>query len=187
MTIQLYFFASDNGAHNEGGHSYLFFDSSGPLRGFKRSMYDGGIRTPMMVRWPNMVSANVVSQKMWSFWDFLPTAAEIAGLQSLVPSNIDGVSRLPTILGKNQAAPSYFYFEFCCDGNFRRAIRQGDWKGVEWSLNGAFELYNFTTDIGEQNNIARNNPTVVAHLKQLMTEAHVESTLYPSDPCNPGC
>ena len=79
------FFTSDNGAHNEGGHNYQFFDSSGPLRGFKRSMYDGGIRTPMIVRWPGVVPMGKVDvTSVWSFWDILPTFADIAGKSNTV-------------------------------------------------------------------------------------------------------
>jgi len=95
------FFASDNGAMNEGGHNYTFFDSSGPLRGFKRSLYEGGIRSPSMVRWRGNIAANSTSDFYWAFWDFLPTAADIAGVPpSSLDFPMDGVSILPTLLGQ---------------------------------------------------------------------------------------
>jgi len=183
------YFTSDNGAHNEGGHSYEFFDSSGPLRGFKRSMYDGGIRTPMIVRWPGVVQPGKVDNtSVWAFWDIFPTLTDIAGVPSSeLPKNLDGVSKLPTILGKNQPPPEYLYWEFCCNRDFRHAVRVGDWKGVKWTLNATLELYNIVTDQGEQINVAAQYPNVVKQLETVMKEAHVESTNYPSNPCNAGC
>src|SRR5262249_3341884 len=87
------FFTSDNGPHKEGGAVPAFFQSSGPLKGYKRSMHEGGIRVPMIVRWPGKVPAGVVSEYAWAFWDFLPTAAELAGTTG--PAGIDGTSVLP--------------------------------------------------------------------------------------------
>eukprot|EP00026_Physarum_polycephalum_P008122 Phypoly_transcript_08200.p2 GENE.Phypoly_transcript_08200~~Phypoly_transcript_08200.p2 ORF type:complete len:254 (+),score=40.69 Phypoly_transcript_08200:691-1452(+) len=182
-------FASDNGAHNEGGHSYLFFDSSGPLRGFKRSMYDGGIRAPLVAWWPGKIPAGRVDNTSYfAFWDLMPTFGDIAGLApTQMPSNIDGVSRLGTLLGQTQQNPDYLYFEFCCNLNFTSAVRSGDWKGVRWCLDCPIELYNVTEDIGEQNNVASEFPSVVSSLTTIFTEAHVESKIFPSNPCNAGC
>jgi arylsulfatase A-like enzyme len=182
-------FASDNGAHNEGGHSYLYFDSSGPLRGFKRSMYDGGIRAPLLAWWPGHVPAGRVdTESYFAAWDLMPTFAELAGIpQSQWPSNIDGMSRLDTLLGNPQPNPDYLYFEFCCNGNFTTAVRSGDWKGVKWCLNCPIELFNVTADIGEQHNVASLLPSVVSTLATIFTKAHTESTTFPSNPCNPGC
>ena len=96
------FFSSDNGPHREGGHDPNFFHSSGPLRGIKRDMYEGGIRAPMIVRWPGKVKAGAVSDFVWAFWDFLPTAAELAG--AAAPRGLDGMSVAPTLLGRAQTA-----------------------------------------------------------------------------------
>ena len=104
------FFASDNGAHLEGGHSYTFFNSTGGLRGHKRSMYEGGVRSPTIVQWKGTIEAGSVSDYPWAFWDIMPTMAEIAGSQHSVPENIDGQSILPTLHGKSQAPPEYLYF-----------------------------------------------------------------------------
>ena len=121
------FFTSDNGPHREGGGDPDFFDSQGPLRGIKRDLYEGGIREPMIARWPGRIKADTVSNQVWAFWDFLPTAAEIAGVKP--PTGIDGISMLPALLGKEQKSHDYLYWEFHERG-FQQAIRMGDWKAV---------------------------------------------------------
>ena len=100
-------FASDNGAHLEGGHSQLFFNSTGGLSGHKRSLYEGGVRSPTMARWPGTVPAGV-SPYRWAFWDVLPTFAELAGLEP--PSGLDGVSIVPTLKGRSQPAHTLLYW-----------------------------------------------------------------------------
>ena len=98
------FFSSDNGPHKEGGADPKFFDSSGPLRGYKRSLHEGGIRVPMLVRWPDHVPAGTTSDLPCAFWDFLPTAAELVGVEP--PAGLDGLSLVLTLLGKpGQRAP----------------------------------------------------------------------------------
>ena len=104
-------FSSDNGPHREGGHDPEFFGSRGGLRGIKRDLYEGGIRVPAIARWPGQIQAGAVSGHPWAFWDFLPTAAELAG--TTTPGNIDGTSIVPTLLGKEQSEPGYLYWEFC--------------------------------------------------------------------------
>ena len=103
----LVIFASDNGAHHEGGHSHLFFNSTGGLSGHKRSLYEGGVRSPTMARWPGTVPAGV-SPYRWAFWDVLPTFAELAGLE--VPRGLDGVSIVPTLMGRSQPAHALLYW-----------------------------------------------------------------------------
>src|SRR5208283_5022907 len=95
------FFSSDNGPHKEGGADPSFFHSSGPLRGIKRDLYEGGIREPMLARWPGKIQPGTVSDVPWAFWDVLPTAAELAGAK--VPANLDGISMVPALLGEKQA------------------------------------------------------------------------------------
>jgi arylsulfatase A-like enzyme len=102
------FFASDNGAHLEGGHSYKFFNSTGGLLGHKRSLYEGGMRSPTMARWPGTITPGV-SDFAWAFWDFMPTVAELAGVTAL-PKDIDGISIVPTLMGKTQPAKDYLYW-----------------------------------------------------------------------------
>src|SRR5256885_12624791 len=100
-TNTLVLFSSDNGPHQEGGVDPKFFNSSGPLRGIKRDLYEGGIRVPMIANWPGRIAPGQVSDAVWAFWDFLPTAAELAGAK--VPSGIDGLSMVPAILGEAAA------------------------------------------------------------------------------------
>lgn len=124
------FFASDNGAHNEGGHSHLFFNSTGGLRGFERSYYEGGIRTPSLVRWPGVVKPGSVSPAQWAFWDVLPTLCDIIGAP--VPeSAMDGRSFLPALQGKHQEPPEYQYWTWTSASKKPGyGVRAGNWKGV---------------------------------------------------------
>ena len=123
------FFTSDNGPHKEGGADPEFFHSSGPLRGIKRSLHDGGIRVPMLVRWPGRIQPGSTSDLPWAFWDFLPTAAELAGAEP--PSDIDGLSIVPTLLGRpGQRRHEFLYWEFHEGQHSKQAVRTGRWKAV---------------------------------------------------------
>lgn len=172
----LIIFSSDNGPHNEGGHDHTFFDSNGPLRGFKRDLYEGGIRVPTIARWPGRIKAGTVSNQVWAFWDFLPTAAEIAGAKT--PSGIDGKSMLPAFLGKKHVKRDFLYWEFHERG-FKQAIRMGDWKAVRLRWNGPVELYNLSSDIGENNNIADEHPDIVAKVRTIFETERTESEHWP--------
>jgi len=170
----LVFFSSDNGPHKEGGHDAEFHDSNGPLRGIKRDLYEGGIRVPMIVRWPEKIPAARVSNDVWSFWDFLPTVAELVGAER--PREIDGVSILPMLLGQRQPVQhEYFYWEFYERG-FQQAIRAGDWKGVKLEGKKPLELYDLANDPGETRDLAAEMPEVVGKLEGLMRNAHVETS-----------
>jgi arylsulfatase A-like enzyme len=169
-------FSSDNGPHEEGGHKSDFFDSNGPLRGIKRDLYEGGIRVPALARWPGKIQAGQVSDQIWAFWDFLPTAAELAGLPP--PTGIDGISMAPALLGKPQKSHEYLYWEFHERG-FHRAVRMGDWKGVRLGTKLPLELYNLKEDIGEENNVAAKYPKVVAEVERIMKEARTDSAEFP--------
>ncbi len=170
------FFTSDNGPHKEGGSDPNFFDSNGALRGIKRDLYEGGIRVPMIVRWPDRVKAGKTSDQVWAHWDFLPTAAEIAGVKA--PKGIDGISMLPAITGKKQRSHEFLYWEFH-EGGFKQAIRMGDWKGVRLDPGRDIELYNLQTDLSERNNIAAANPEVVKRIENHLKSARTESGLWP--------
>lgn len=170
------FFSSDNGPHREGGHDPDFFRSAGPLRGIKRDLYEGGIRVPTIARWPGKIRAGVASDQVWAFWDFPPTAAEIAGLKS--PQGIDGISILPALTGKPQKNHEYLYWEFFEKG-FKQAIRVGDWKAVRMAPGKPLELYNLKTDIGEQNNIARKHPDVIARIEEILNTVRTDSEHWP--------
>lgn len=176
-TNTVIFFSSDNGPHKEGGVDPKFFDSSGPLRGIKRDMYEGGIRVPMIVWWPGRIKAGTVSDQVWAFWDFLPTAAEIAGTRLL--ENIDGISMLPTLLGRKQTNQHEFlYWEFHEKGS-KQAVRMGDWKAVRLAPAKPLELYNLKTDPSEAVNVAENHSDVIAKIESYLKTARTESERWP--------
>ncbi len=162
----LVFFTSDHGPDYDVGNR--LFQSNGPLRGIKRDLYEGGIRVPMIVRWPGKVPAGVMSDQIWAFWDFLPTAAEIAG--TVPPIGIDGVSVLPALLGKSNIEHSPLYWEFYELG-FEQAARVGDWKAVRHTLGKALELYNLKNDLGEEEDVAASNPEVVRKMEESLRKA----------------
>lgn len=171
------FFASDNGPHKEGGANTEFFNSSGPFRGIKRDMYEGGIRVPMIARWPGKIPADVTSEQVWAFWDFLPTAAELAKVKP--PGGIDGISMLPALLGKKQTNQHEFlYWEFHEKGS-KQAVRTGDWKAVRLAPGAPLELYNLKTDPGETNNVAAAQPKIVARVETYLKKARTESEHWP--------
>jgi len=171
------FFSSDNGPHKEGGVDPKFFQSAGPLRGIKRDLYEGGIRVPMIVRWPGTIKPGRVSDQVWSFWDFLPTAMEIAMLK---PSEkIDGISMLPTLLGRtqtNQHAALYWEFH---ERGFQQAARMDQWKAVRPQAGEPLELYDLKSDLAEKRNVAQEHPDVVAKMESYLKSARTESPQWP--------
>lgn len=177
----LVIFTSDNGPHGEGGHDYQFFDSNGPLRGFKRDLYEGGIRVPFIAHWPEKIAPGSTSDQIGAFWDFFPTAAEIAGAD--VSQNIDGISILPTLLGEpeKQQQHKYLYWEFFERGG-RQAIRVGDHKAIRYNVNddpdSVLELYDLASDPGETLNIADTNSERVKKFDALLRKARSESDLF---------
>lgn len=175
------FVTSDNGPHREGGADPEFFNSSGPLRGIKRDLTDGGIRVPMIVRWPGKIEADTISHEAWSFQDILPTAAELASTAS--PEGIDGVSMVPTLLGSQiagheQAEHEYLYWEFHERG-FKQAVRMGPWKGIRNKPGRPIELYHVVTDLAEENDVAKNHPELVAEIETIFETARTPSPHWP--------
>jgi arylsulfatase A-like enzyme len=174
------FFSSDNGPHKEGGVNPAFLSSAGPLRGIKRHLYEGGIRAPMIVRWPGKAPTGKVSDQVWAFWDFLPTAAAIAGAKA--PAGIDGISMLPTLLGQKQTNQHEFlYWEFH-EGGSKQAVRMGDWKAVRPGLGQPLELYDLGKDLGEKDSLADQHPEVVAKIEAYLKSARTESEHWPLRP-----
>ena len=177
---------SDNGPHLEGGHDPKFFDSNGPLKGFKRDLYEGGIRAPFLVRWPGHVPENTTSDLISAHWDILPTCCELAGVD--VPKDTDGVSLVPTLLGHaNEQTPhEYLYWEFHERGG-KRAVRFGKWKAVQLNLNkkksSPIELYDLSKDIDESDDIATKHPDIVSQAQTMFEQAHTPSSiwLFPFD------
>ncbi len=172
-------FASDNGPHLEGGADPDYFDSNGPLKGYKRDVYEGGIRTAMLVRWPGKVKPGSVSDHMSAFWDILPTFAEITGSEK--PEITDGISFLPELLGKKQKEHEYLYWEFHEQGG-KTAARMGNWKAVKRDINkvpqGNTELYDLSVDDVETNDISASHPDIVKRMEEIMKEAHIPSDIF---------
>jgi arylsulfatase A-like enzyme len=174
-------FTSDNGPHKEGGADPKYFNSNGPFKGTKRDLYEGGIRVPMIAKWPGKIKAGSTSDHISAFWDVFPTFANITGVE--VPDNIDGISFLPELLGdtKKQEDHTYLYWEFHEKGG-RQAIRMGDWKAVKYNVlktpNKPMKLFNLSSDIGEQNDVAIKNPEVVKQIESLFKEARTSSDVF---------
>ncbi|MEZ5363286.1 MAG: arylsulfatase [Bryobacterales bacterium] len=159
----LILFSSDNGPHQEGGHDPKFFESQGGLRGIKRDMYEGGVRVPALARWPGRVKPGVVSKQVWAFWDFFPTACDLAGIAP--PAGLDGVSIVPALDGKSLAERPPLYWEFHERNNTAMAARDGDWKAVRKSPKAPIELYDLSQDVAERHDVAARNPQVVAKME----------------------
>ncbi len=178
-------FTSDNGPHVEGGHDPEFFRSHGALRGVKRDLYEGGIRVPMIARWPGRIAAGRVVEAPFAAWDILPTFAELGGAKA--PAAVDGVSLVPTLFDRpGQAEHEYFYWEFS-EGTPRQAVRAGEWKAIRtFAHNGGperFELFNLTADLGEIRNVAAEQPLILERLRRYMAEAHRLNARFPL-PCD---
>lgn len=172
----LVLFTSDNGPHKEGGHDAEYFQSSGPLRGTKRDLYDGGIRVPALARWPGTVPSGKASDAVWAFWDLLPTLGELSG--GRVPSGLDGQSIVPVLQGRAQKAQAFLYWEFHERG-FTQGVRHQNWKAVRAGLKGKLELYDVTADVGEKRDVAAAHPEVVARIEKYLATARTESAEYP--------
>ena len=176
----LIIFTSDNGPHKEGGADPDYFDSNGPLKGYKRDLYEGGIRVPMMAYWPSKIQPGSTSNHPSAFWDFFPTAIEIAGVKKKF-AGIDGISFLPTLVGKEQKSHPYLYWEFLERGG-RQAVLMNQWKGIRLNMaknpDAPIELYRLTDDIGEENNLAQEYPQIVKKMDRLMKEAHVNTEIF---------
>ncbi|HVT81983.1 MAG TPA: sulfatase-like hydrolase/transferase, partial [Phycisphaerae bacterium] len=204
----LVIFTSDNGPHEEGSNKAAFDKASGPLRGIKRDVYEGGDREPFIARWPGHIAANSETAQPIAFWDFMPTAMELAGPPGSgigvspmgAATASDGISFLPTLLGhpENQKQHDYFYWEFHENG-FHQALillqnalgnagspdyierKQAGpmWKGVRHGLNAPIELYNLNEDVGEKKDVAREHPEVVARMAEYFSKCRTESAEFP--------
>ncbi len=171
----LVFFCSDNGAASrwEGR-----FDSSGKLRGHKRDMYEGGIRTPMIVWMPGTVPAGRVSDYPWYFPDVMPTLADL--VNAPMPDNIDGISVLPEVLGSSMPVSNRFmYWEFY-EKSFKQAVRWKNWKAVREGLDGHLELYDLSIDEAEENDVSTKNPEIVSEMLDYLKTARTESPYWSS-------
>ena len=159
------FFTSDNGAAKrfDGVHN-----SCGKMKGHKRSLNEGGIRVPMIVRWPGKIKAGTVSELPWYFPDVMPTLAQLAGVSGEVPKKIDGISVVPALLGRGeQKKHEYLFWVFGA-----RAVRMGQWKAIGY--HNRLKLYDLSKDIGEENDLAAEHPEIAKRMGKIMLEAHEE-------------
>lgn len=166
----LVIFTSDNGPGSEGGADLAFFESAGGLRGEKRDLYEGGIRVPMIARWPDRVGANRTSAHVSAFWDVMPTFGELAGVP--VPRT-DGISFVPELLGQKQSAHDHLYWEFHEGGKRAQAVLLGSYKVIrQWSPGArgrqAFEVFDLAADPSETTDISASRPDLVARALKVM-------------------
>jgi arylsulfatase len=177
----LVLFTSDNGpTHNVGGADSTFFKSAGDLRGLKGSLYEGGIRVPLIASWPGKIKAGGTCDTPFAFWDFLPTLCEVTGADT--PKGLDGISFLLTLLGKGeQAKHDFLYWEFPGYGG-QQAVREGDWKAVRQKLGQKkinTELYGLKADPNETTDVAAKHPDVLTRLEARMAEQHTPNKDFP--------
>ena len=183
-------FTSDNGPLYDqlGGTDTDFFQSAGNFRGRKGSLYEGGVRVPLIVRWPNHIRAGAVSDRVTGFEDWLPTFLDLIGASEARPGNIDGVSFAATLLGGQQEARSFLYREFPAYNGWQ-SVRVADWKGVRHPLNPkgknaparklALELYDLKNDPAETTDLAAAHPDMVQRLEKILREQHTPSEVFP--------
>lgn len=170
------FFCSDNGAARrfDGVHN-----SCGPMKGMKRSMYEGGIRVPMIVRWPGRIKPGTINSLPWYFPDVMPALAELASATKHVPAGIDGISIVPTLLGRQAAGRKQKEHEYLFwEHRGALAVRMDNWKGVsalkKKTKERQFELYDLSKDIGEKNNLTEKHPKIAAKIKAIMEQAYTQ-------------
>ncbi len=176
-------FSSDNGPTYTGGADTTFFESAGPLRGRKGQLYEGGIRVPLLARWPGRIEPGSRSDHVSAFWDILPTLCELAG--SAPPGETDGISFAPTLLGQQsrQSEHEFLYWEFPAYGG-QQAVRKGNWKALRTGLrredtDTAIQLYDLSEDIGEAEDRAGLQPDLVAEFRRIMVSARTDSEHFP--------
>jgi arylsulfatase A-like enzyme len=175
------FFASDNGPRSEPTKQQTevvnFFNSNGIYRGYKRDLYEGGIREPFIVRWPGKIAAGSESHEPVYFPDFLPTAVQIA--QGPAADKTDGADLMPILRQRTKHLGERFIYWETYEPEFRQAVRWGKWKAVRLKLGGPLELYNLEADVSEKHEVAAQNPLVVRRIEEYLRTAHTDSPEYP--------
>jgi len=184
----LVIFASDNGAGGGPANDDRFGSQAG-LRATKGTLWEGGIRVPMIARWPGHVPAGRTSHFVTAFYDFLPTAAELA--RAKVPPGVDGISIVPVLLGKEQKPHDYLYWENPQGAKLAKAVRMGAWKGYQAAAGKArgaglsqpvsLELHDLASDRAETKNVAADHPDVVKKIEAIMRQAHTDTEI-PAKP-----
>jgi arylsulfatase len=185
----IFVFTSDNGPlYNQlGGTDADFFQSAGPLRGLKGSLYEGGFREPMIVHWTGHIKPGTTSERVTAFEDWMATLLDLAGAAGAIPHDTDGISFAPTLLGSPQPERPFLYREFAGYGG-QQSVRVGDWVGLRQKLlrpgkgggsNLRIELYNLKDDVGQKRDVAAEHPDVVAMIERIMRSQHVPSKEFP--------
>ena len=187
------FFTSDNGGVRRMSD---FFLSNGESRGYKGDLYEGGIRVPLIVRWPDKIAKGQISDHICAFWDFLPTACDLAGTEP--PSGINGISYMPELLRYKQPEHEYLFWEYFkyhygwqpSDQGPRnslvsQAVRMGKWKGIRTNIHqdpkGPVQLFNLEEDPKEENNIADMHPEVLEKIGQIMATVHRDTEFFQAN------
>jgi arylsulfatase A-like enzyme len=188
----LVIFTSDNGTTHEnrndpvfgvGGVDAAFFNSTNGLRAFKGSVYEGGLRVPLIVRWPGHIEPGTVTAQPTYFPDLFATLCEVIDRE--IPNTVDGISILPTLTGLGEQAPRNSMVWIFPEYGGQVAVRFGDWKLVRQGLNrrnqppGPWELYNITEDIGEQDDIANTHPDLVQQGIAILRQQMDDNPLFP--------
>jgi len=165
------FFTSDTGPAVQGESDSALFQKTGLFRGGKGQLYEGGLRVPMIVSWPGVIPSKSVSDFPWAFWDFMYTVAQISEVTR--PDGLDGLSILPTLLGKEQKPHDFFYWEIH-ENSFQQAIRMDNWKALRQKPDQAIELYHLKNDPSEKTNVAAAHPDRVVQMEHLLKTARIE-------------
>jgi arylsulfatase A-like enzyme len=175
-------FASDNGPTSVAGYAPAFFGSSGPFRGVKRDLYEGGLRVPLIVRWPGKIAAGSESGHVSAFWDFMPTACDLAGVP--IPEDADGISYFPTLVGEagQQRRHDHLYWEFYESGGKRAALMDGRWKAVQLNVranpDGPIRIYDLDADRHEDADLSGKYPDKVQQAKSIFAQEHAPSEFF---------
>ncbi len=177
----LVMFSGDNGSSfSETSEIGRLFDQTmgGQLRGFKRSMYEGGLRNAAFAWWPGTVPAGRVTDEPWAFWDFLPTVAELTG--STLPADVhtDGHSLVSFLKGGPAPKRDYFYWELH-EGASIQAVRFENWKAVRNGPHAKVELYDLAHDQGETTDVASQHPDLITKATELLITARTEDSNWP--------
>ena len=169
-------FTSDNAAPKDGQCDPAFFRSNGPFRGAKGELTEGGLRVPLLVRWPKQIKPGSTYHQPVAHWDLFATVAELAGVKD-APAT-DGISLVPALLGQPQGTKREFLYWESHAPQFQQALRAGDWKVHRAQPDAPLELFHLARDPGESRNVAADYPAVVKHFETLLKSARTESSVW---------